>query len=413
MACMSAFGHLEKFKDAIESIGAKFVPLDGSERMMSEEDMATFMSMPAGLDTEAFAIKNVFLKAIPDHHRTMQRVFRGFREKYGTEQPLIFLYDSSFLGVAPVLLGAPGIRPDHAIGIGLSPFTFASDDTMPFRSGFQPDVSSKSREIHQRALNDQKEEPFFKDIHTVFLEVLKSMGVQPPVPSMWDAFGLLPDRLLQLGIPEFEYPRSDLRPNVKFIGALPSVGLSEPALPPWWDDVLAAKKNNKVVVAVSSGSVDNNPEDLIIPTLKALKDREDILVIATLVASENLGSDLDIPSNARIAKFVPFDILLPHVSILVSNGGYGTVQQALRIGVPMVLAGVGQDKAQTSAIADWAGVAINLAARRPAEAGIKRAVVEIIKNPKYREKAAEFALKYREYDALEAVYTTLQEILSE
>jgi UDP:flavonoid glycosyltransferase YjiC (YdhE family) len=70
-----------------------------------------------------------------------------------------------------------------------------------------------------------------------------------------------------------------------------------------------------------------------------------------------------VPANARVAEFIPFDDLLPHIDVLVSNGGYGGVQQTLGHGVPMVLAGEAADKAEVTARAAWAGVAINLAAR--------------------------------------------------
>ncbi|MCW2871637.1 MAG: glycosyl transferase, UDP-glucuronosyltransferase [Streptomyces oryziradicis] len=32
------------------------------------------------------------------------------------------------------------------------------------------------------------------------------------------------------------------------------------------------------------------------------------------------------PANARTAELVPFDLLLPHTDVLVSNTGYGGVQ---------------------------------------------------------------------------------------
>lgn len=76
-------------------------------------------------------------------------------------------------------------------------------------------------------------------------------------------------------------------------------------------------------------------------TLKALKDCQDVLVVAALVVKE---IDVVVPPNAHVAKFVPFDLLLPHVNVLVTAGGCGAVLQALRLGVPIILAGVVQEK---------------------------------------------------------------------
>jgi hypothetical protein len=56
-----------------------------------------------------------------------------------------------------------------------------------------------------------------------------------------------------------------------------------------------------------------------------------------------------IPSNARIASYLPFEWLLPHVDAVVTNGGYGSVNQALSFGIPIVSAGLTEDKADVNA----------------------------------------------------------------
>ena len=161
----------------------------------------------------------------------------------------------------------------------------------------------------------QAAQPFYRDVDIAYKAAVKGMGATEAVPSMWDAFGLLPDVYLQFGVPEFEYPRSDLRPGVKWIGANRKVGLADQELPKWWGDVLAARELGKRVVAVTSSSVDFDPGHLIIPALEAMAGREDLLVVATLVTSEVEGLSVGVPANARVAKFIPLDLLLPFVSL--------------------------------------------------------------------------------------------------
>ncbi|MCJ1297719.1 hypothetical protein MMC08_000507 [Hypocenomyce scalaris] len=483
MACQPAFGHMEKvsylaeglqklgypvtlitswgFEDHIKSSGLEFKPLEGTggagNQLLSDDDLAAFLALK-GLDRELFAIKKFFINAMPDHARTVQKVFTKFKEDHGADKPLIFVYDSSFQGLTPVLLGAPGIRPDAAIGIGLAPFTAASNDSMPFRSGKKPDTSPVSRQVHHQALLAQGEELFFKETDIAFKETLRSMGASSPIPTMWDAFSLLPETLLQYGIPEFEYTRSDLRPNVKWIGAPRTVGIIARDLPSWWDDVLEAKTTGRPIIAITSSSVDFNVEHLIVPALEALKDRDDVLVVATLVTSDVDSMSYLIPANARVAKFIPLDLLLPHVSslllplkvpeslqlyflrlpwplqsnqvvilqgdqlvglfadiakvsILISNGGYGTVQQALSNGVPMILAGIGQDKAQTGPIAEYTGVGIYLPFETTTSEMISEAVGKIQGNGEYKDQAAKLAERYLEYDPIAITDETVQEAL--
>ena len=56
-----------------------------------------------------------------------------------------------------------------------------------------------------------------------------------------------------------------------------------------------------------------------------------------------------IPSNARLASYLPFEWVLPKVDVFVTNGGYGSVNQAMSFGIPLVTAGLTEDKADVNA----------------------------------------------------------------
>ena len=70
-------------------------------------------------------------------------------------------------------------------------------------------------------------------------------------------------------------------------------------------------------ICVSQGTVETLPEELILPTMKVLSDNEELFVIATFYTSEPEEiSGLIVPANARVAKYVPHDELLPLVGEL-------------------------------------------------------------------------------------------------
>ena len=100
-------------------------------------------------------------------------------------------------------------------------------------------------------------------------------------------------------------------------GAFKKVGEAKGAakqMPSWWDDIAKAKSEGKKIVLVSQGTVEAKFEELTLPTLDVLKDRTDVLVIATFAIVEPQEvPGLVVPDNARVAKFVPFDVLLPLV----------------------------------------------------------------------------------------------------
>lgn len=373
-----------EFKDYVESIGATYIPIEGKGYgILSEEDMATFVTLQ-GDELEIFVFKAVFLDEIPAQHRTLQRTFSQIRKDYGSDQPLIYIADCAFAGLAPVLKGAPGIRPDAAISIGLAPYTGASNDTFPFRSGRHPDTSPDSKQIHFQVQQAQYTTYPDSEWNAHTNAVLAQVGATSSFPSLFDMMVSASDTYLQYGVPEFEYSRSDWRPDLKFIGAPVAVGIAERALPSWWDDVVAAKKQGKHIVAVTSSSAvfDNNA--LIIPALRGLQSRDDVLVIATLVTSDVKTLAIEIPSNARVAKFIPLDLALPYIDVLITNGGYGTVQQALRAGKPMVVSGLGQDKSHTGALINYIGNGVYNPVNQIDPELLSSSFEEVLRNDSYR-----------------------------
>ena len=76
-----------------------------------------------------------------------------------------------------------------------------------------------------------------------------------------------------------------------------------------------------------------------------------------------LGAPL--PDNARVSEFVPYDLLLPHVDVCVTNGGYTGVTTALHHGVPLVQAGSTEEKAEIGARVQWSGVGVRIRSTTP------------------------------------------------
>lgn len=186
--------------------------------------------------------------------------------------------------------------------------------------GKRPDTSPNAKAIHQEARNPEHMPFLARELTAAYWEEMQRLGVwddSRPSPHFYDLMFTLPEHFMLCGVPEFEFPRSDLRPNVHYFGAIKSKknkNTPRADLPEWWGDVATAKAAGKSIVAVSQGTVGLNLNDLLLPTLEALKDRDDVLVIATTVAVEvDEVPNLVVPDNARVAKFVPYDLLLPQV----------------------------------------------------------------------------------------------------
>jgi UDP:flavonoid glycosyltransferase YjiC (YdhE family) len=209
----------------------------------------------------------------------------------------------------------------------------------------------------------------------------------------------LPDLYLQLTAQAFEYPRGDMPNSIRFVGPLLSPPSADFHPPLWWDDVDKAGS----VVLVTQGTLANDDlGQLVGPTLTALAN-EDLMVIATTGGPAVGSIPVALPRNAKAATFLPFDRLLPKVSVMVSNGGYGAVNHALSLGVPLVVAGDSEEKPEIAARVAWAGAGINLRTGRPSAMQLREAVRTVITNPQYRQRAQTLRAAFARHNALDEI----------
>ena len=106
------------------------------------------------------------------------------------------------------------------------------------------------------------------------------------------------------------------------------------------------------------------------------------------------------PANLRLERFVPFTELLPHTDVMVTNGGFGGVQQALAHGVPLVAAGKTEDKMEVNARVAWSGAGVSLRTDTPSAAQILTGVRTVLDQRSHRDRARELAAVYARYDGV-------------
>ena len=188
------------------------------------------------------------------------------------------------------------------------------------------------------------------------------------------------DAYLQATVPGFEYPRRDLPASVRFVGPIlapPSTRFDRP--------LVGRADGGRPVVHVTQGTLDNaDLGRLLRPTIEALAG-DDLLVVATTGGPDPAPCGRGLPANVRLERFIPHDLLLPHVDVMVTNGGYGGVQQALAHGVPLVVAGDSEDKPEVAARVHWSGTGIDLRTGRPSPAQVAGAVRRVLAEPAYRD----------------------------
>ncbi len=116
-----------------------------------------------------------------------------------------------------------------------------------------------------------------------------------------------------------------------------------------------------------------------------------------------------IPSNARIASFLPYAQIMPEIDLLITNGGYGTVNMAISHGIPVISAGLTEDKEEVSAHVQWSGAGIDLRTNQATHEAIQHAVDEIFTQPGYRERAQQFSLEFASHDVEAELLSLIEE----
>ncbi len=374
-----------KFREKVEATGATYIPMQaGHDFDDSDLDVVFPERKPLnGKKALEFDIMHVFGDSALGHVQDLRAVVNAYPAD-------VLFADSAF--IAARWLHALGDGPPWAV-LNTLAVTLSSRDTAPFGMGLPPASSSFGR-LRVRALHTLATGVLFRKTIAHFDTLRESLGLPPTREFIMDAV-LSPYLYLQGTVAGFEYPRSDLAPQVHFIGPVLSPPSDDFNPPAWWNELEA----DRPVVHVTQGTLATEAEQLLIPTIKALAN-ENVLVVATTGGKpvETLGLT-PIPDNTRVERFIPHAHLLPHVDVMVTNGGYNGVQMALAHGVPLVAAGTSEDKPEVCARIAWAGVGINLKTAAPGEEKIRQAVTHVLADPGYRSRANALSLEFQQHHA--------------
>ncbi|WP_239065976.1 nucleotide disphospho-sugar-binding domain-containing protein [Microbacterium hibisci] len=376
-----------RWADRVRETGARFVPLPAEADVDLDEPDRAFPER-SGLTGPAairFDMTNLFV-------RPGAAQFAALRAELAARHVDAVLTEPLFLGAA-LLNRLPRSERPPVIALGIFPLGVKSRDTAPFGLGVPPKAGAVGR-LRNRVLSLVAERAIFGAVQREADEISRrEVGV--PLGGFLLDWPSRADAVVQFTVPAFEYPRSDLPSTVHFAGPIP-VPASAVALPEWWSDL----DGRRPVVHVTQGTVANADfGQLVLPTIEGLAASDPLVVVST-GGRPRSALPADLPANVRVAEYLPYDRLLPLVDVLVTNGGYGGVQQALAHGVPLVVAGQTEDKVEVSARVGWSGAGINLKSQRPSPAQVAAAVDRVMTDASYRARAEALATAFAAADGL-------------
>jgi UDP:flavonoid glycosyltransferase YjiC (YdhE family) len=287
--------------------------------------------------------------------------------------------------------------------LGISPLTARSPDTPPFGTGWRPPRGPLGRT--RIRLYNGLGGVFMRPLTQAYERERAAVGL-PPLPRGVTVFDHMMSSLLHLqaATPLIEYPRHPWPTNIHLVGPLLPEAPASDDLPAWWPELREARR----VVHVTQGTVATDPATLTIPALSGLTGLDGLVVVTTPDPAA-LGT---LPANARVARYIPHALLLPHVDVMVSNGGYNGAKMALAHGVPLVIAPWGNDQPDVAARISWAGAAVNLRTRTPSPEAVRDAVDAVLADAAYRDAATRIQDEFLDYGGGDLAAGLLAELVT-
>jgi UDP:flavonoid glycosyltransferase YjiC (YdhE family) len=397
LACLSGTW----LRDRIEGAGMQFRPLIPDADLDLRDILSAAPELkviPPGPEWFRVALERIFVDRIAPQGASLQTVLQEFPAD-------VIVVDNTFFGVIPILLG-PRSRRLPVVVAGTSFLHWCRDDGAPHFLGLPPAASPTDREKYA-GIAAEIDRAVHQPVGRRLNRVLKDFGVGPMTLPPFDAIVALADAYLQLSVPSFEFPRP-IPPSVHFVG-IPPIITKQALLPPWADDLDGSRK----VVLVTQGTVANHNFGLLVaPALAALANEPDVLIVVSTGGRPIEAIPGVIPDNARVATYLPFEWLLPKADAFVTNGGYGSVNQAMSFGIPLVTAGLTEDKADVNARVAWSGVGINLGTNEAEPAAVRAAVRTVLDTPDYRARAREMATEFRSIDTRAEILRIVEQVVN-
>lgn len=381
----------------ISASGIDFIPLQGEADIddllyYSPDNPAPPVPGFHSLEWHERALVDVqkhCFEPIPAQWACVKEALVLLQERYPA-RPVIIISEAFCHGILPLYFGAPlpnGVKRPKTLCLSVTPPAIRSVDLPPFGYPlpFSQPPEGRARNAHCWERWAEETDP----LHKLLRAKLAEAGALrfPEGPILDGTNYKCHSAILQIGVPSFEYPRSDWPPQFQFVGFLPVASPPPngyPNLPGWWQDVTTT---NKCVVVVAQGTVETNPYDLIIPTIEAMRDRDDVIVAAIMGRKgAGLPEGFHVPSNARITDYLHYDAILPFAKVWVHNGGYGAITHGVAHGVPMVVAGEGQDKPENIRRIRYSHIGVGLGTPKPTVQDLRLSLDDVLSSKDYQER---------------------------
>ncbi len=190
-----------------------------------------------------------------------------------------------------------------------------------------------------------------------------------------------------------------LPPHHMFLGAI--LWSPDSPRPAWWRTWDATRP----VVYVTLGST--GAADRLAAIVRELSTLAATIVVATAGRAELSGMG----PNVLVADYLPGMEMAEHASVVVCNGGSGTVYQAASQGIPVVGLWSNSDQKLTISMIERAGAGIGRPVRDTDPGAVRELTSTLLDDQGYRRRAGELAAVFTAHDSSGAFGRFVEDVL--
>lgn len=376
------------FEDKIFGLGIPVIPFDKAievNQFNVDEIFPERKNKKPGISQLNFDLKHIFIERAGEYYEDLCEIKKSFDFD-------VLVADCTF--IAGTFLKEKLKVPFVAVGV--VPLMATSKDLPPYGMGREPDYSHFGKK-YQKFLRFISKNFVFRDSTEELNRLANKLGCSPYKEIIFDIPVITSDIFLQSGVPGFDYERTDWPDNVKFVGPLHTFSARKFTS----DKVLEEKmKNFSDKVLITQGTVETDPEKLIIPSLEALKESGKLLIVATGGHNTAFLQDKYPQKNIVIRDYVDYNTFMPECDVYITNGGYGGILIAIQHELPIIAAGVNEGKNELCNRIAYAGIGINLKTERPEPEIIAKAVSDVLNSGDYKNKVCKLKEEFASYNPM-------------
>jgi MGT family glycosyltransferase len=268
-----------------------------------------------------------------------------------------------------------------------STFTLPSKDLLPYSFGFP---SYKKKMTWEEKLKNNFWQDYCNRNKKFVNKIRKKHNLEPTQCRFFDSYS--PYLYLAYTTSAFEFERSDLLPQVYFIGPSVSKMTGNTSVDFPWDWI-----DDKPIVYLTMGTIFPSKK-IIDMVIKASADAPWKLIVSVgknLNITENWPV---IPKNVLIRNWVYHPELFKKTNLIVCHGGSNTVEEALMSGLPILSIPQQFDHFETAQRVVEAGAGLRIDPSKVTVTGIRSAISELLKEASYRENSRKVGADFSKCD---------------